>query len=84
MRSNHPGDCFGCAVVRDASLSQQLLMNHASVMVCQDRKSFGKKTRVLEAQICHLYLNSTSCFTGQLAAKQLYILLIHPHSGSAG
>lgn len=46
----------------------------ASVMVCQDRKSFGKKTRVLEAQIYQRYLSCTSCFT-QLA-------LIHPHSRS--
>lgn len=46
----------------------------ASVMVCQDRKSFGKKTRVLEAQMYHRYLSCTSCFT-QLA-------LIHPHSRS--
>ena len=40
----------------------------ASVMVCQDRKSFGKKTRVLEAQMYHRYLSCTSCFT-QLAAN---------------
>lgn len=46
----------------------------ASIMVCQDRKSFGKKTRVLEAQMYQRYLSCTSCFT-QLA-------LIHPHSRS--